>query len=81
MGIGVIGAIMAGWSSANKYSLLGGMRVAAQLMSYELPMVFAAASVAMAAGTLSLSGIVEEWHWWWRPSCRAPPSSSATSSC
>jgi NADH-quinone oxidoreductase subunit H len=67
MGIGVIGAIMAGWASANKYSLLGGMRVAAQLMSYELPMVFAAASVAMAAGTLSLSGIVEEWQWWWLP--------------
>jgi NADH-quinone oxidoreductase subunit H len=67
MGIGVIGAIMAGWASANKYSLLGGMRVAAQLMSYELPMVFAASSVAMAAGTLSLTGIVEEWRWWWLP--------------
>ncbi|MFI0352491.1 NADH-quinone oxidoreductase subunit NuoH [Actinomadura sp. 9N407] len=67
MGVGVIGAIMAGWASANKYSLLGGMRVAAQLMSYELPMVFAASSVAMAAGTLSLSGIVNEWQWWWLP--------------
>jgi NADH-quinone oxidoreductase subunit H len=67
MGIGVIGAIMAGWASANKYSLLGGMRVAAQLMSYELPMVFAASSVAMAAGTLSLTGVVEEWRWWWLP--------------
>ncbi|MDL4777614.1 MULTISPECIES: complex I subunit 1/NuoH family protein [Thermomonosporaceae] len=67
MGVGVIGAIMAGWASANKYALLGGMRVAAQLMSYELPMVFAAASVAMAAGTLSLGGIIEEWRWWWLP--------------
>ncbi len=67
MGVGVIGAIMAGWASANKYSLLGGMRVAAQLMSYELPMVFAASSVAMAAGTLSLTGVVEEWRWWWLP--------------
>jgi NADH-quinone oxidoreductase subunit H len=63
----VIGAIMAGWASANKYALLGGIRVAAQLMSYELPMVFAASSVAMAAGTLSLQGIVGEWRWWWLP--------------
>jgi NADH-quinone oxidoreductase subunit H len=67
IGIAVLGAIMAGWASANKYSLLGGMRVAAQLLSYELPMVFAASSVAMAAGTLSLPGIVEEWQWWWLP--------------
>ncbi|MEV4253655.1 complex I subunit 1 family protein [Spirillospora sp. NPDC049652] len=67
MGVGVIGAIMAGWASANKYSLLGGMRVAAQLTSYELPMVFAASSVAMAAGTLSLPGIVDEWRWYWLP--------------
>jgi len=67
MGIGVLGAIMAGWASANKYSLLGGMRVAAQLMSYELPMVFAASSVAMAAGTLSLTQIVNHWEWYWLP--------------
>ncbi|GIH76192.1 NADH-quinone oxidoreductase subunit NuoH [Planobispora longispora] len=67
MGIGVLGSIMAGWSSGNKYSLMGGMRSAAQLMSYELPLVLAASSVAMAAGTLSLPGIVEAWQWWWLP--------------
>ncbi|NUW33811.1 NADH-quinone oxidoreductase subunit NuoH [Nonomuraea sp. SMC257] len=67
MGIGVLGSIMAGWASANKYSVLGGMRAAAQLMSYELPLVLAASSVAMAAGTLSLPGIVEAWQWWWLP--------------
>lgn len=67
MGIGVLGSIMAGWSSGNKYSVLGGIRSAAQLMSYELPLVLAASSVAMAAGTLSLPGIVESWQWWWLP--------------
>lgn len=65
MSVGVLGSIMAGWSSANKYSLIGGMRSAAQLMAYELPLVLAAASVAMAAGTLSLTGIVEAWSPWW----------------
>jgi NADH-quinone oxidoreductase subunit H len=65
MGVGVLGAIMAGWASANKYSLLGGLRTAAQLMAYELPFILAAASVAMAAGTLSLPGIVEAWEPWW----------------
>jgi NADH-quinone oxidoreductase subunit H len=65
MGVGVIGTLMGGWSSANKFSLLGGIRVAAQLMAYELPFVLAAASVAMAAGTLSLTGIVAAWQPWW----------------
>jgi NADH-quinone oxidoreductase subunit H len=65
--IAVIGPLMAGWSSANKYALLGGLRVGAQLMAYELPLVLAAASVAMAAGTLSLSGITHAFHWWWIP--------------
>jgi NADH-quinone oxidoreductase subunit H len=65
MSLAVLGTIMAGWSSANKYALLGGLRTAAQLMAYELPLVLAASSVAMAAGTLSLSGIVIAWQPWW----------------
>ncbi|MQA04128.1 MAG: NADH-quinone oxidoreductase subunit NuoH [Streptosporangiales bacterium] len=65
LGIGVLGAIMAGYASANKFALLGGVRAAAQLLAYELPLVIAAVSVAMAAGTLSLTGIVEAWQPWW----------------
>jgi NADH-quinone oxidoreductase subunit H len=65
VGIGVVAVLMAAWSSANKYALLGGLRGAAQLLGYELPFVLAAASVAMAAGTLSLSGIVNAWQPWW----------------
>ena len=64
-GIGILGTLMAGWASANKYSLLGAMRAGAQLLSYELPMVLAVASVALAAGTLSLKGIVTQWNPWW----------------
>jgi NADH-quinone oxidoreductase subunit H len=64
-GIGVVGMLMAAWSSANKYSLIGGLRGAAQLLAYELPLVLAAVSPAMAAGTLSLPGIVEAWKPWW----------------
>ena len=63
--VGIMGVLMAGWASANKYSLLGGMRAAAQLLSYELPMVLAAASVALAAGTLNLTGIVNAWNPMW----------------
>jgi NADH-quinone oxidoreductase subunit H len=65
VGVGVLAVLMAGWSSANKYTLVGALRGAAQLMAYELPLVLAAASVAVAAGTLSLPAIVEAWNPWW----------------
>ena len=67
MGLAVLGPLLGGWSSGNKYSLLGALRSAAQLMAYELPLLLSAVSVAMAAGTLSLTGILADWHWYWLP--------------
>ena len=57
--VSVIGVLMAGWASANKFSLIGALRAAAQLIAYELPLVIAAAAVVMQAGTLSMIGIAE----------------------
>ena len=57
--ISVLGVLMAGWSSANKYSLIGGLRAAGQLIAYELPLVLAVVAVVIQASTMSLSGIVE----------------------
>jgi NADH-quinone oxidoreductase subunit H len=61
--LSVIGVLTAGWSSANKYALIGALRSAAQLIAYELPIVLAAAAVAMLAGSLSLVSIVEAQDW------------------
>jgi NADH-quinone oxidoreductase subunit H len=63
--VSVIGIMMAGWSSANKFSLIGALRAAAQLISYELPLVIAAAAVVMQAGTLSMVGIAEAQQSLW----------------
>jgi NADH-quinone oxidoreductase subunit H len=63
--ISVIGVLMAGWASANKFSLMGGLRAAAQLIAYELPLVLGAAAIVMQASTLSMIGIVEaQQHFW-----------------
>jgi NADH-quinone oxidoreductase subunit H len=63
--VSVIGIMMAGWSSANKFSLIGAIRAAAQLIAYELPLVIAAAAIVMQAGTLSMVGIAEaQEHLW-----------------
>jgi NADH-quinone oxidoreductase subunit H len=63
--VSVIGVMMAGWSSANKFSLIGALRAAAQLIAYELPLVIAAAAVVMQAGTLSMVGIAEAQEKLW----------------
>ena len=57
--MGILGIILGGWSSNSHYSLLGGLRIAAQLVSYEVALALALMSGVMAAGTLSLSGIVK----------------------
>jgi NADH-quinone oxidoreductase subunit H len=56
--LSVIGVLMAGWASANKYALLGALRAAAQLIAYELPLVLAVIGVVVQAGTMNLQGIV-----------------------
>lgn len=61
----VIGVLMAGWASANKFSLIGALRAAAQLIAYELPLVLGAAAIVMQAGTLSMIGIVEAQQQYW----------------
>jgi NADH-quinone oxidoreductase subunit H len=63
--VSVIGVLMAGWASANKFSLIGALRAAAQLIAYELPLVLAAAAIVMQAGSLSLVEITESQQSMW----------------
>ncbi len=56
-GLGVVGLMMAGWSSFNKYSLLGGLRAAAGIISYELPLILSVMGIVLITGTLNLSPI------------------------
>jgi NADH-quinone oxidoreductase subunit H len=60
-----LSVFMAGWSSRNKYSLLGAMRAIAQMISYEVPLILSAVAVIMAAGSLSTVQIVEAQAGYW----------------
>lgn len=67
-GLGVIGILMAGWASNNKYSLLGSMRSVAQIISYEIPTLLIILSIVMITGTMNLTTLSEMqtgyfWNW------------------
>ncbi|MDZ7720874.1 MAG: NADH-quinone oxidoreductase subunit NuoH [Balneolaceae bacterium] len=63
--LGVYGVTLAGWSSNSKYSLLGGLRAAAQMISYELPLGMAVASVVIFVGSLRVVDIAAYQETWW----------------
>ena len=65
--ISVIGILMAGWSSRNTYATIGGIRGAAQMISYELPRTLSVLSLCLLAGSISTVGIRDAWRWWWIP--------------
>ena len=65
--LSTLGVLVAGWSSANKYSLMGGLRAAGQLIAYELPLILAVVGVVIQAETMSLVGIVEKQIEWGLP--------------
>lgn len=70
--LGVYGILIAGWAANSKYSLFGGLRAAAQTISYEIAMGFALVGVLLAANSMNLSQIILRqsggfWHWYWLP--------------
>jgi NADH-quinone oxidoreductase subunit H len=65
-GLTVVGLLMAGWSSFNKYSLLGGLRSAAQVVSYEIPLTLSVVGLLLLAGTMSLNQLaINQAGWFW----------------
>lgn len=65
--LSVIGILLAGWSSRNTFASIGGLRGAAQMISYELPRTLAVLSLCLLAGSISTVGIRDAWRWWWIP--------------
>jgi len=70
--LGVYSVVLAGWASNNKYALIGAIRAAAQMVSYELAMTISVVGVLMAAGSFRLDSIVLQQSGMWQPSPRPP---------
>jgi len=66
-GLSVIGILLAGWSSRNTYASIGGVRAAAQMISYELPRTLSVLALCLLGGSLSTGTIRAEWRLWWLP--------------
>jgi len=66
-GMSVLGILFAGWSSRNTYASIGGVRAAAQMVSYELPRTLSVLALVLLAGSLSTGTMRAEWRWWWIP--------------
>ena len=73
LGLSVVGLLVAGWASYNKYSLLGGLRSAAQMVSYEIPLPLSVVGLVILTGSLSFTEMIEwqrvngwgiVWQWW-----------------
>lgn len=65
--LSVIGVLIAGWSSRNTFATIGGIRGAAQMISYELPRTLAVLAPCLLAGSVSTTGVLAAWRWWWLP--------------
>jgi NADH-quinone oxidoreductase subunit H len=64
-GIAAAGILLAGWSSRNTYATIGGIRGAAQVVSYELPRTLSVLALCILGGTLNVVTLQESWRWWW----------------
>jgi NADH-quinone oxidoreductase subunit H len=65
--VAVMGVMLGGWASANTFATLGGLRGAAQMVSYEVPRTLSVLSLVVLAGSMRPTAVMAAWHWWWLP--------------
>lgn len=65
--VSVLGVLLGGWSSSNTYATIGGLRGAAQMVSYEVPRSLSVLSLIIVAGSMRPTAVMAAWQWWWLP--------------